>query len=268
MHPVLFKIGPLEIHAYGLMLALSFLLGIYLAMRRGDKRGIDRNIIMDLSLFVVIAAIFGSRFLYVITHVEEFRGRWLDSVNPIQSTGQIGIAGLSMLGGVVLALLVIIIFCWIKKVSLIKLGDIMAPSFALGIFLTRIGCFLNGCCFGKACSLPWAVHFPPLSPAGIVQHGQAIHPTQIYSSLYGLLILAILLFVERKRAFDGSTMALFFILYGLARFLIDFVRYYEESVVFPFLGMIFTINQAISFLMILVGLGLFIGLSRRARKKS
>ena len=109
MHPVLFKLGRFEIHSYGLMLALSFLVGIYWAMSRSEKRGIHRNHIMDLSIIVIIAAIVGARIMYVVTHLAEFEGRWLDTINPIQSTGEIGIPGLTLLGGVLLSLVSIII---------------------------------------------------------------------------------------------------------------------------------------------------------------
>jgi len=255
MLPVLLKLGRFEIHAYGLTLALSFLLGIYWAMHRADKRGVDRNQVMDLSLIVVLCAILGSRLLYVVTHLPEFQGRWLDTVNPFQSNGQIGIAGLSMLGGVLLSLIAIVTFCTVKKISLLKLGDILAPSFGLGIFITRIGCFMNGCCFGKACDLPWAVTFPLNSPAGSVLQGVSIHPTQLYSSLYGLLIVLLIIALDRKPRFDGFVMSIFFMLYGLARFLVEFIRYAEPSTMAGHSAL--TINQVIALLMIVAGIGLF-----------
>ena len=145
--------------------------------------------------------------------------------------------------------------------DLLRLGDVMAPSFGLGIFITRIGCFLNGCCFGKACGLPWAVTFPPTSPAGSVQQGLAIHPTQLYSSLYGLLITGLLIWLDRKPRFQGFVMSSFFVLYGTARFLVEFVRYSEPSVQAHMLGL--NINQVIALGMILAGAVLFIVLPKR-----
>ncbi|MCK5146640.1 prolipoprotein diacylglyceryl transferase [bacterium] len=263
MLPVLFKLGRFEIHAYGLLLAISFLLGIYWAMSRADRRGVDRNMVMDLSLIVVLCAIFGSRLLYVVTHLFEFKGRWLDTINPFQSTGQIGIAGLSMLGGVVLSVIAILIFCHVKKLSLLKLGDILSPAFGLGIFLTRIGCFLNGCCFGQECGLPWAVKFPLTSPAGSIFQGIAIHPTQLYASLYGLLITVILFSLDKKERFDGFIMSVFFILYGVSRFLVEFIRYAEPSTMAPG-GIALTLNQVISLVMVVSGMVLFIILQRRS----
>lgn len=254
MHPVILKLGPLEIHAYGLTLAVSFLVGIYFAMFRAPKHGVEKNDVLDLSIIVVLCAIFGSRFFYVITHLGEFQGRWLDTINPIQSTGQVGISGLSMLGGVVLVLIALVVYCWKKRISILSLFDVLAPTFAFGIFLTRIGCFFNGCCFGKPGELPWCMTFPITSSAGSTLQGINIHPTQLYASLYGLVILLIILLLEKKERPAGFSAAVFFMLYGVARFTIDFVRYYEDSVQFPFLGQFFTFNQAISFGMFLTGL--------------
>lgn len=260
MHPVLLKLGPVEIHAYGLMLAISFMVGIYWAMARAPKRGIEKNDILDLSIIVVICAIVGSRFFYVITHLDEFKGRWTDTFNPLQSSGQVGLSGLSMLGGVVLVLIALVAYCRIKHISILKLCDTLAPTFALGIGLTRIGCFLNGCCFGRPGDLPWCVKFPLNSPAGSVLQNTLIHPTQLYASLYGFVILGIILLADRKKRPDGYLLALFFMLYGAARFFIDFVRYYEASVQFHFLGAAFTFNQAISFVLFAIGLVFFIHL--------
>lgn len=261
MHPVLLKLGPVEIHAYGLMLAISFMLGIYWAMARASKRGIEKNDILDLSIVVVLCAIIGSRFFYVITHLKEFRGRWTDTFNPLQSSGEVGISGLSMLGGVVMVFIALVIYCRIKKISILRLCDTLAPTFALGIGLTRIGCFLNGCCFGRPGNLPWCMKFPLDSPAGSVLQYTRIHPTQLYSSLYGFLILVVILLVDRKKRPDGFLLSIFFMLYGIARFLIDFVRYYEDSVQFDLLGTSFTFNQAISFILFSIGLIFFIRLN-------
>ena len=266
MHPILLKLGRFEIHAYGVMLAIAFLMGIYWSMHRAQKRGIDRNEIVDLSVIIILCAIVGSRLMYVVTHLDEFRGRWLDTVNPFQSSGEIGIAGLTMLGGVILALAAILVYCGLKKIPVLKLFDVLAPAFGLGIFLGRIGCFLNGCCFGKPCDLPWGVVFPLISPAGSAMPGLRLHPTQLYSSFYGLIILVVILALDRKPRFDGFLVSVFFVLYGVFRFAVDFVRYYEPSVKLHVFGAGFTFNQVISLLMFLTGLGLLLVLRKRHKK--
>lgn len=254
MHPILIgSRGGFAITGYGFMLALSFMIGIYLATRRAKKAGINPNQIVDLTIWIIIAAIVGSRFLYVIYHLDEFKGRWLDMINPIQSTGEFGIAGLTMLGGVVLAIVVGLFYLRYKKMPVLGTCDIVIPSLALGIFITRIGCFLNGCCFGKETTLPWGVTFTnPHCAVAYELLNKPIHPTQLYSSFYGLVIFVALLLVEKHKKFDGFLFFLFLILYGLSRFLVDFVRYYDNYFG-EFFGVNITINQVISLAMIVVG---------------
>ncbi len=268
MYPILFSIGKLEIRAYGAMLALSFLIGIFWASKRAVKRGLNPNQVVDLSLLILLSAIIGSRILYVFTHLDEFKDHWTDTFNPFQSSGQIGIAGLTLLGGVLLSIVVIIIFCQWKKIPLLKLFDVIAPIFGLGVFITRIGCFLNGCCYGKPCDLPWGVKFPFNSAAGYHFYETAIHPTQLYSSLYGLLMVVVIVLVEKKKHFDGFITGLAFIFYGICRFLVDFVRYYEETDMVPLGFTEITINQLISGGMILFGMVLLIILKRKNPKST
>ena len=258
MHPILFKLGPLQITSYGLMLAISFMVGILFASKRAKKYGIEPDRVMDLAMIIIVSSIVGSRFLYVIFHLDEFRGHWLDTFNPFQSSGQIGIAGLTVLGGVVLSIISSLLYLKLKKLSFLRFADVLIPSVALGIFFTRIGCFLAGCCYGQPTSLPWGVSFPPGSAAHFHYGNVHIHPTQLYSSMYGLIILGILLFAERTRRFDGQLFYLFLLLYGISRFSVDLVRYYETSMVITIAGLQLSVNQAISLAMILTGAGLFL----------
>lgn len=257
MHSKLFEIGPLEIHSYGLMLAISFLVGIYFSMHRAKKQNIDPNKIIDLSVVIVISAILGARFLYVIFHLEEFKGHWLDTINPFQSSGQIGIAGLTMLGGFIAAAGFGLLYLKLKKLPVLKIADIVVPALGLGIFITRIGCFLNGCCFGMPTELPWGMVFPLDSPAGYCFPNQHIHPAQLYSSCYGLLIFVGILLFERIKKFDGFLLYLFLIFYGISRFTVDIFRYYEDSMILIQLkNFSFSVNQGISLLLIILGAGL------------
>lgn len=266
MHPVLFKLGPLAVHAYGLMLATSFVLGILLAARRAQRAGIDQNRIMDLGVLVAISAIVGARLFYVAFHLDEFRGHWTDTFNPFQSSGEVGIGGLTLLGGVILATVTSYLYLRAKKLSFLRVADAVAPSLGLGIFLTRIGCFLNGCCFGVPCHLPWAMTFPYGSPAHYHYGSVPLHPTQLYSSLGGLVMFLALLALGRRRHFDGYLFFSFLVFYGIGRILVDFVRYYEPSMVLVHLGSVaLSMNQGISLLMLLVGIaGLILGVRKRS----
>ena len=255
MHPIIFKIGAFELRSYGFMLAISFLLGIYLAAHRAKKKNVDPNCVMDLSVVIIISSIVGSRLLYVLFHLEEFKGHWMDTFNPFQSDGQIGLAGLTVLGGVLLSFITSFIYIRIKKLSFLKLADIFLPSLGLGIFITRIGCYLNGCCFGVPCDPHWGVIFPPESPAGNFYQGIPIIPAQLYSSAYGLFIFISLLVVEKWQKFDGFLFYVFLILYGLSRFTIDMFRYYESSMVILKIGSLsVSLNQGISISFIVFGI--------------
>ncbi|RKY66046.1 MAG: prolipoprotein diacylglyceryl transferase, partial [Candidatus Latescibacterota bacterium] len=244
--PVLFRIGPLAIHSYGVMLSLSFLVGVYLSIWRGRKLGLDSGRMMDLAMYVMISSAVGARLFYVIPHWEVFTGHPWDVINPFQN-GEMGIAGLTLYGGLILAVVVGIWFARRHHMPVWRVTDAMAPGVASGIFLTRIGCFLNGCCFGKPSTVSWAMTFPRNCAAGYLFPDTPIHPTQVYSSLYGLAIFGILMFLERFKRFDGFTFWVFILLYSVARFAVDFVRYYEESMtLFHVRNVGISLNQGIS----------------------
>lgn len=230
MHETLIDAGWFQIRSYGFMLALSFLGGIYLATRRARHRGISPQTILDLSVFIILAAVVGSRFLYVVFHLEDYS-------NPLMIFA-LWEGGATFYGGLILAIIASVLFTHHKKLRFLQVADIIAPSIALGMAVTRIGCFLSGCCYGKPTEAPWGVVFPPTCPAGQSAAGIArtlgvdavhLHPTQLYSSLYGWLILALLLLIEPRLRKSGALFGLLMVLAGVARFTVDFFRYFEEN---------------------------------------
>jgi phosphatidylglycerol:prolipoprotein diacylglycerol transferase len=259
MHPILFRIGPFALRSYGLMLALSFFLGILLAGRRLKRTGGDHTKMIDLAVVIILASVIGSRLFYVVFHWNEFSGHFLDIINPFNNAQGIGIAGLSMDGGVFLAILCGLLFLRLRKQPILLTLDALAPSFALGIFLTRIGCFLNGCCFGKPCWGCLGVIFPADCPAGWIYPQTPLHPAQLYNSLGGLIILGLLLWLERHRTFSGFTFFLALIFYGLLRLVVDFFRYFQEGEILFRPGDVpITGNQAVSLAAMVLALILFL----------
>ncbi len=252
MHPILIELGPFKIYSYGFMLALSFLVGIVLAGRRAEKRGVSREIVQDLSIILIILSVVGSRTLYIVTHRDHYH-----SLVDIIALWE---GGATYYGGLVFALAGALLYLRRKGVPFLRMADICAPSIALGIFLTRIGCFLSGCCFGSPTECPLAVTFPPDSPAGFLYPGSAVHPAQLYSSFYGIVIFVVLILFDRKRLRDGFIFALLCLLYGAARFTVDFFRYYDESAMMT--GSL-TVNQGISVALALFGVVLIVILQRR-----
>jgi phosphatidylglycerol:prolipoprotein diacylglycerol transferase len=224
MYPVLYQSSLLTVTSYGLMLVLSFIAGTFLAQARAARAGVEAQQILRLGLLILLAAVAGSRALYVGEHPSFY------AANPSQAL-RLGDGGLSMYGGLFLAIAVSAWYARAIGEPFATLADICAPSIALGEGLTRIGCFFNGCCFGTPCHLPSGVVFPRHSLAGQVFPDMLIHPTQLYSSLYSLLIFGTLLAVERKRRAPGFTIGVFLLLHATARFLVEFLRYHESACV-------------------------------------
>ncbi len=232
MHRVLFRIGRFSLHSWGVMVAFGFFVGLLAALRRAKKAGFPQKHIYDLAVVLIIAAIAGSRLWYVATHIDEFRGHWLDVINPFQG-GSFGIAGMAMVGGVFCAVISAAVFCAVKRINFWQIADIVAPTFLLGMFFGRWGCFLNGCCFGRPTSLPWGVVFPPGSPAGNTFPGVRLHPTQIYEALIDLIFfLAVTAWEKRGKRFSGQSFWVSFFLYGVGRAAVDYWRWYEPQEVF------------------------------------
>ncbi|MFQ5599527.1 MAG: prolipoprotein diacylglyceryl transferase [Candidatus Krumholzibacteriia bacterium] len=247
MYPTLVEFGPLKLHAYGFMLAVSFFFGILLAARRAPARRIPADVVFDTALVIVFASILGSRLMYVFFHMEEVHS-FLDVVAVWRG-------GLTMYGGVLAAMAAAGLYVRRRKVPFLRLADVMAPSLGLGLMLTRLGCFLNGCCYGKPTDSALGVQFPVETLVGRVFEESALHPTQLYSAATGLFILGLLLLLDRGRRPEGQLFALYLMLDGIGRFALDFFRYYEANVYV--LGEL-TVNQLISIGLFLLGVLLLV----------
>lgn len=237
MHPELFGV----IKSYGLMLAISFALGMWLSVRRARPYGIAPETVLDLIFGVLVSSIIGVRAFYVFTHLGEF--------DPWYRALFIWDGGLTLYGGILLAMLTVWWMCRRRDIVFLDVADIFAPGVMLGIGLTRIGCFLAGCCFGKPSTCALAVHFPPEAPASLTFGGRAVHPTQLYASAAGFLVFGLLLLAERRPSDRGATFGRFLFLYGVARLVEDVFRYYEADQVL--LGL--SNNQWLSVALIIAG---------------
>jgi phosphatidylglycerol:prolipoprotein diacylglycerol transferase len=206
------------------MIAIAFLVAIYTAARRADKRGVPSQTIFDLGLYLLISAVVGARIFHVLQHRDSY-----ESFIDIIGIWQGGLSGLAFYGGFILALIVGILYLRMKKLPVAEVLDIIAPSMILGVSIGRIGCFLAGCCFGKPTSLPWGVTFPEESFAWIEMGSQKIHPTQLYSVVSLFSIFIILLILQRRMKFSGQLFLLSVLMYSIHRLLIDFLRYYTPD---------------------------------------
>ena len=190
------------------MMALAFLAGLWTATRRARIANVAGEIIADVTLWLLIGSIVGARFVYVTTYwQQEFANQPFSEIFMLQH------GGLVYYGGLIGATVAGVIYLTWKKLPVWKIADILAPSIALGSVFGRIGCLLNGCCYGRACDLPWAIHFPISHET----HGAALHPTEIYDALLNLILYLALAWLFRRKKFEGQILALYFIGYAICR---------------------------------------------------
>jgi phosphatidylglycerol:prolipoprotein diacylglycerol transferase len=263
MFSEILSLGPISLRSYGLMLALSFFAGLFYVRWRARRESVPDNIIMNLAFLLILSGIIGARLFFVIFHWSDFSGNLFNAFNPFGSGEQIGIAGLNLYGGILLAIVTAMIYLRIKKQSLWQVLDIVAPAVGIGLFLTRIGCFLNGCCFGTPTDLPWCVHFPEGSIPFYQFGHQCLHPAQLYSSAYGLILFFLLHNTDKRKKFYGFTVSLLLMVEAVFRYLIEYVRYYEPEMETQLFGVTYTYNHLIAIGLFLFGLILMLVLRRR-----
>ena len=257
MHPVLFELGSLPIRSYGVAMALAFLVGILVARGRARRAGLNAELIVDLTFFVIIFSVLGARGAYVL-------GRWDWFSTHASHIPRIWDGGLVLYGGLVTGTITGLVFFRSRGVDPWLGADIVTPPLALGVAIGRIGCFLNGCCFGGPCDLPWAVTFPSGSYADRALGGVAVHPTQLYASLAAFGFFLILLMVDRKKPFNGFLLWLFVIMLAVYRFLVDPIRHYESvSYLARAGGLALTKNQVAGIALVAISLVFMVYLSRR-----
>jgi phosphatidylglycerol:prolipoprotein diacylglycerol transferase len=199
------------------MVATAFLAGLWTASRRGRREGIPAEKILDIGPWLIIGGLLGARILYFTSYwQQEFAGR------PFYNVFMVWRGGLVFYGGLIGASLACILFALVKNLPMWKLGDVLAPSIALGSVFGRIGCLMNGCCYGSECHLPWAITFPPES--GSAPPGIPRHPTQIYDALLNLWFYCFLAWLFRRKKFDGQIFAVYLVGYALLRSFVEIFR--------------------------------------------
>ena len=256
MHPILFRIPlpgwklpyfgevhSIPIYSYGVMLGLSLVVGWYLTLYLSERDGLPKETMANCYVVTAISAIVGSRLLYVVTNLNEFEG--IGDFFAFRRGGLVAYGG--FLGGYLGSWL----YLKRHKIKLMPWADVAVPSLASGLMITRIGCYLFGCDFGRrleATAPAWLQKmgtFPHWAP-GTLEHGEGspawvhhvqryglsldssssypVHPTQLYESLVGLALLALLLFQRKHQKFRGQVFMVFAFAYGFLRFLIEIVR--------------------------------------------
>jgi phosphatidylglycerol:prolipoprotein diacylglycerol transferase len=225
--PEMFGIGPLTIYTYGVMLAAAYLGGLQLAIVRAKRVGLDATRMLDLGVYIVIAALVGAKLLLLFVNFNYFRNN-PDEILVLARSGGV------FYGGLITATLVAFWYIRRHKLPFWTTCDMFAPGIALGHVIGRIGCLMAGCCYGRQTNVPWAITFTdPFAAANVgTPLNVPLHPTQLYEAGAELLILIFLLVTEKKgRPFAGRTFWGYMFLDAVSRFIIEFYRADERGVI-------------------------------------
>jgi phosphatidylglycerol:prolipoprotein diacylglycerol transferase len=223
LRAVIWYAGPgyhFKLHTYGVMIAIGFVVGIYLAVRQARREYVDPNVILDLSFWILIAAMVGSRVLFIIVNIKDYMADPLAFVKIWQG-------GLVFYGGFVGALAASWYYCNKYGINFFRISDIMIPSVALGQYFGRLGCFSAGCCHGCATGIDsYGAIFTSVNTvvARSKLLGVPIHPTQLYESFGELAIFILLIVLRKKKRYHGQLLVLWLLIYPVWRFLTEMFR--------------------------------------------
>lgn len=202
MHPILVKIGSLEVQSYWVMAASAFLVAAFWAGRRALRMGLTRPQVLVTGGIILLFGLGGA-------HLDYVRGNWDYYQDHLYEIFRLDQGGLSWMGGFLSAGCAMAVWFWRHRFGVLRSFDRLLPPFVLSVAVARIGCLLHGCCYGTLTELPWYILYP-----GRPQHR---HPWPVYEMGVLLLILAVLLWRERFKPRAGTQLALFGFLYGLWR---------------------------------------------------
>ncbi len=258
MHPEIAHWGLLHIRSYGLMMAVAFLAGTGLGLREAKRLGLDEDKVVNVILVVLIASVLGARALYVMEHIPEFRREWGSVIALWQG-------GLTLYGGIVAGTAAGLMAARRFGLPMWTVADALAPSLALGTVIGRVGCYLNGCCYGRPTRLPWGVVFPPDSFAGLEFGNAPVHPSQLYAGAGGLVLFLILWAMRRRFSVAGTLFWTFIVLFALMRIPLDMTRAWEpEATLLRLQGFAITESQLTSLALALFALLMIVRLHRTA----
>jgi phosphatidylglycerol:prolipoprotein diacylglycerol transferase len=248
MHPILFELMGYPVHLYAVMIALGFIAGIWLAVRHGERIGLDRDMLLDLCWWLIVSGLVGSRIAFIIVEWDQY---WLPCVDvpafnamfPARAITEPDCTrllrfwngGLVFYGGVIGAMLTMVWFIRREGISIWPVADTLIPSLALGQFFGRLGCLAAGCCWGAPTestlgihfphrSMPWAAHIKEGVIPSVAMESANIHAVQLYDSLGGLALFGLLVWLRQRKRYHGQVFIWWMFLYPLWRGSIEFIR--------------------------------------------
>jgi phosphatidylglycerol:prolipoprotein diacylglycerol transferase len=251
------------VRGFGVMLMAAATAGTWLAVRRGRSLGFDADTILGLGLWIVVAGLVGARLFFVAEYAGQFFRPGQPLLSSLREVLLIQNGGLVVFGALPTAAAAAWWYARRHGLPLLRLADCIAPALMLGLAIGRVGCFLNGCCYGGPTNLPWGVRFPPESPpwldqaaCGLLPPADAsgppwslpVHPAQLYAAVDAALLAALAAAYTPVARRDGEVFAMVLTLHPLSRFLLEAIRVDER----PALGTPLSISQLVS--IVLLGL--------------
>ena len=223
MYPEVFHLSFL--HTYGVLVALAFLAGLWMATRLARRHSLDPDAVTNLGIYCALAAILGAKLMMLIVDP-----RYRDNPAEIFTWDTLQAGGI-FYGGLLAALAVAWWYLRKTRLPVWKTADVFAPGIALGHAIGRLGCFSAGCCWGVECHLPWAVTFrnPVAHDLVGVPLNEPLHPTQLYESFAEFVIFAVLYRRIARSHRPGAILGLYLMLYSTARFIVEFFRFHEQG---------------------------------------
>ena len=221
MHPILFHLGSVPIYTYGVLVAAGFLLGLFYARFQAPKAGLSPDGIWNFAIYGILIALVCSKLWLLASEWDYYAANpgEILSVATLQSAG-------TFYGGVVGGIVWTIVYTRIAKLPMLAVLDVCAAPVALGHAIGRVGCFVAGCCYGKQTSLPWGVTFTNAIAARIAGTplNVSLHPTQLYEAAAEFVNFVLLVWLGTRQKFSGQLIGTFFVLYGIQRGAIEFLR--------------------------------------------
>lgn len=246
----LFSIGPFTIYGYGLMIAIGIIAAYLTGEYRAKKNQLDADRVFSIVIWSVVGGLLGAKVLYFITQIKEIMNnpRLLLDVTD----------GFVVYGGIIGGILSAMLYCKVKKLPFLKYFDLLMPSVALAQGFGRIGCFLAGCCYGKETTSHLSVVFPA---GGLAPVGVHLHPTQLYSAAFDVLLALFLLWLSKKNKKSGVIFSMYLILYSIGRFIVEYFRGDPRGNV----SMLST-SQFIAIFILVLGISVLVLQLRKGRK--
>jgi len=245
MYPDLFSIGPITLHTYGLFVAIGFFVGLMVTTRLGKSEGFSSQQIMDMGFIIILSAIIGSRAMYIVMNTSYYTHAPLDML-------KIWEGGLVFSGGVIGVVLTMLWYVKRHDLPLGKTADLWAPAIAIGQAIGRIGCFMAGCCYGKPTDSIFGVTFSNPNSLARPLH-VPLHPTQLYSSISGVVIFMVLLLLYSKKKFEGQVFLWFLIMHSTARLAIEHFRGDDRGIL---LSSNMSMTQLVATLILIAAVGI------------